>query len=136
VTVDGELECGTDCDDDRPGVNPDSPEVCDLFDNDCDEAIDEGVQMDLYEDADGDGHGAGDPIDGCFLQEGVSFLGNDCDDGNPAIQPGAMRCDNTAPYSICQEDGDWSASAFCPEQVGCVAQPNGTGICTPAGPPG
>ena len=134
VDDDGEAVCGVDCDDTRAGVNPDSPEVCDDFDNDCDAAIDEGVLMAIYEDQDGDGHGAGDPVDGCTLQEGFSFLGNDCDDDNPALQPGAMRCDSTLEYAICESDGEWTESAFCPQQNACVAQPNGTGVCVPGGP--
>lgn len=55
-------------------------------------------------------------------------LGNDCDDDNPAIVPGAQHCISATDYEICQEDGDWSLKATCPGQ-GCVAQPNGTGIC-------
>ena len=124
----GEFECGDDCDDGRTGVHPGAPEVCDLFDDDCDGAVDEGVLIDLYDDGDGDGHGAGSPTDGCFLTPGVSYLSNDCDDTNPAIVPGAQRCLNASDYEICQEDGDWSLKATCPGQ-GCVAQPNGTGIC-------
>ena len=124
------LRCGTDCDDTRPTINPEAPEVCDGRDGDCDSAIDEGVLMELYPDEDLDSYGAGEPTMGCFLYEGASFLGNDCDDENASIVPGAMMCLNTADYAICQaEDGMWSIKATCPNQQACRAQPNGTGIC-------
>jgi hypothetical protein len=127
----GGLACGTDCDDQRPGVNPDAPEVCnEYFDDDCDGAIDETVRVALYEDMDGDGYGTGEPSYGCFLTEGVSYLGNDCDDKNAAIVPGEMRCADANSYQICSAtDGTWAAAEDCPGQALCRAQPNGTGVC-------
>ena len=44
-----------DCDDSRSDVNPDSAEVCDGVDQDCDGDIDEGVGWTTYTDEDGDG---------------------------------------------------------------------------------
>src|SRR5690349_19819559 len=121
ITAEGELDCGTDCDDGRTGVHPGASEVCDLFDDDCDGGVDEGVLIDLYFDDDQDGHGAGSPESGCFLVPGVSYLSNDCDDDNPAIVPGAQRCLNATDYEICQDDGTWTLKAVCPGQ-GCVVQ--------------
>lgn len=130
VDADGEAHCGTDCDDTRSTINRDAPEVCDGRDGDCDSAIDEGVLMELYPDDDLDGYGAGEPTTGCFLVEGTSFLGNDCDDQNAAIVPGAMMCLDALDYAICQaEDGMWSLKTTCPNQQACRPQPNGTGIC-------
>jgi len=46
-----------DCNDAAPGTHPTAPEVCDLVDNNCDGATDEGVLHRYYADADGDGYG-------------------------------------------------------------------------------
>ena len=49
-----------------------------------------------YPEADGDGHGSGDPFAGCFDPTGPGFVatGDDCDDALEAVFPGATeRCD-------------------------------------------
>ena len=43
------VNCGTDCDDMRPGVNPGVPEVCNAVDDDCDGEVDEGVLRSFYD---------------------------------------------------------------------------------------
>lgn len=40
----GELVCGTDCDDGNPSIGPDSPERCNGVDDDCDGLIDEDFE--------------------------------------------------------------------------------------------
>ena len=135
ATDSGDLLCGDDCDDERAGIHPGSSEVCDDIDTDCDGAVDEGVLLDLYDDDDSDGHGAGDPDSGCFLRPGLSYLGNDCDDSNPAIVPGAMECTGAQTYRICGEDGAWTEPAACASQGACQPQPNDTGVCLAQPPP-
>lgn len=101
MAADGSLNCGTDCDDQRPGTNPDVPEVCDRRDNDCDGSIDEGVQVMLYVDSDEDGfgHETGVPRLGCIDENGGRFSDGklyvtdamDCDDSQILINPGASE---------------------------------------------
>ena len=92
----------TDCNDANPAVYLNAPEVCDAVDNNCNMQVDEGNVCGLclaptryYRDADGDGFG--DPtvsVLACTTQPtGFGFVldGTDCDDTNPAVNPGVPR---------------------------------------------
>ena len=77
---------GDDCDDSDPDVNPGAaegpqgdPTCSDLVDNDCDEDIDEADSGCTCWDVDGDG----------YLDEACG--GDDCDDGDPDVNPGAVE---------------------------------------------
>ena len=48
-----------DCDDNDATTYPDGTEVCDGIDNNCDGVVDEGVLIEYFADADGDGFGNG-----------------------------------------------------------------------------
>ncbi len=91
---------GDDCDDTNANVNPDAVEVCDRVDNDCDFAVDNDdadvvSEQSFFVDADGDG--AGNPAAVLACQEladpndstsGIHARnGDDCDDGNAAVNP-------------------------------------------------
>ena len=91
---DGVLACA-DCDDDDPNVKPGWPEVCDTKDNNCDGAVDEGVDLALYTDADGDGYGgAGVTARACEPLAGLVEIAGDCDDADAATHPDATdTCD-------------------------------------------
>ena len=80
---DGLTECsGLDCDDTEPTIYAGAPELCDALDNDCDAVVDDGL------DADGDGF-----LDGVACAGGA-YPQVDCDDADPAINPGAAElCD-------------------------------------------
>ncbi|MBL8936448.1 MAG: putative metal-binding motif-containing protein [Archangium sp.] len=123
---------GRDCDDSRFEVNPNASETCNSRDDDCDGETDEGVTRPFFTDSDLDGHGAGRPVERCELAPGLSVLGNDCDDSNPAIRPGVFVCAPVVTAAdgvrLCQADGGW-ADETCLVQRSCVPQPNGTGVC-------
>jgi hypothetical protein len=93
----GTVEDATDCDDADSLTNPAAIEVCDLEDNNCDGAIDEGSpdERTYYVDVDADGYG--DPavtLASCGAPAGYVEEGTDCDDADATRSPGATEiCD-------------------------------------------
>ena len=91
----------TDCDDDDAGINPGAVEQCDLddIDEDCDGLSDDDDpgatgKTTYYADADGDGYGdSAAPTQLCLVVgiEGWGYVPgpDDCDDTDPAVNPGA-----------------------------------------------
>ncbi len=95
---------GEDCDDSRDDIWPGAEELCDGEDQDCDEVIDEEAVdlLVMYRDADEDGYGhAEKSVSGCELLEGYSLAGGDCDDGEPAINPGVGDADGDGEDEDC-----------------------------------
>ena len=91
----GAVAAGGDCDDGDGAVNPDATEVCDLVDNNCDGAIDEGFASTWYADADGDGFGdALAAVSACGAPAGYVADATDCNDADGAVNPDAAEaCD-------------------------------------------
>lgn len=87
--VDGAVAC--------VGATTPVTEVCDGADNDCDNAIDDGVQLTVYVDADGDDHGSesSPAFLVCELVPGLAESNDDCDDSSETTFPGAPEvCGN------------------------------------------
>jgi hypothetical protein len=93
---------GNDCNDTNPAINPGATETCDGVDNDCDGQSDEGgvcLTLTYYSDDDSDGYIDSSPDGTCSTYNCIptgssSTPGNDCNDTNPAIKPGATEtCD-------------------------------------------
>ena len=85
---------GADCDDEDAHVHPGALEVCNGVDDDCDGAVDEGLLVTLYLDADGDGQGDGAVSwQSCMAVSGWVLNDDDCDDGDAGI--------NTTAEEIC-----------------------------------
>ena len=92
---DGFTQCN-DCNDNDATVYPGAPEICDGKDNDCDGQIDEGIALSTYYlDNDGDGYGNFvNTVQSCSQPVGYAAVSGDCNDNNPAINPGAAEvCD-------------------------------------------
>lgn len=85
-----------DCDDNDDRVNPGAEELCDGFDNNCVDGVDEGLLTAWYPDGDGDGHGdeEGEAVEACEAEFGYVASHDDCDDAVDSIHPGAPElCD-------------------------------------------
>ncbi len=106
----------TDCDDSTDASFPGNPESCDERDNDCDGAVDEDVQSTFFEDRDGDGYGRDDETtEACAEPTGYASYSGDCDDDDPAYNPGAdesdcsdpadYNCDGSTGFSDLDGDG-------------------------------
>jgi hypothetical protein len=127
---DGVSICQGDCDDDAGARFPGNPEVCDGLDNDCNEAVDEG--LDPTPTTCGVGECAGnvgqlecqngtpvdtcDPLDGALPDDQCDGLDNDCDGtddddyvptptacglGECAGNVGQLECQNGTPVDTC-----------------------------------
>ncbi len=85
-----------DCDDMDAAIFPGAPEECNERDDDCDEQIDEGLELfTWYLDFDGDGYGGtGLSAEACFAPSGYVASSDDCDDADAAVHPDAQEvCD-------------------------------------------
>ncbi len=92
----GYVADNTDCDDAAATVNPAATEVCNSIDDDCDGTADDGLTFtDYYVDSDGDTYGSGSPVSLCYNPgAGWSTNATDCNDANPAVNPGATEVCN------------------------------------------
>ncbi len=132
----GLVATGTDCNDRKAEINPDAQEVCDSrsTDEDCDGVSDDDDpsvtnQVSRYEDQDGDGYGAGDPVNQC--DEGGAQSGGDCDDDDRDVHPDQYEaCDGKDNDCDDQVDEDHD----CPEAPGAPELPStcATAPTTPA----
>ncbi|WP_344737113.1 putative metal-binding motif-containing protein, partial [Hyunsoonleella aestuarii] len=84
----GESNTNDDCDDGNPAINPGATEVAG---NDVDEDCDGNYLR--YVDGDSDGYGSSSTTSSSNSTPGLgeSNTNDDCDDGNPAINPGATE---------------------------------------------
>ena len=120
-----------DCDDTDAAINPAATEVCDGEDNDCDGDVDEDDAADVstwYLDQDDDGFGIPNVTDeACDQPQGYAANGDDCDDNDADIHPGADELCN-AEDDDC--DGDVDEDAV--DATAWYADADGDGYGDPA----
>lgn len=131
------VENGTDCDDGNRAANPATTEVCETsgepFDNDCDGAIDEAGTRVFYRDVDEDGFGDPDTVvslDTCIPPDGYVAAGNDCDDADDAIHPGAPEACDRVDSNCSLPATSWGDPETAEDADGDGHAPVGTTLCT------
>ncbi|MBN2368487.1 carboxypeptidase regulatory-like domain-containing protein [Candidatus Woesearchaeota archaeon] len=105
-----------DCDDSKSSVHPGAEEICDSLDNNCDEnsRVDEGCDSDSDGYADEDMTCAGSFLIGDKSATRLcSEYGDDCDDENVAINPGAQDICYDGIDNNCNPDDDDVGCAGC-----------------------
>ena len=122
-----------DCNDGAAVIRPGATEVCNGVDDNCVGGIDEGVQMTLYVDADGDNYGGATTGLACEPRAGLVAMTGDCNDSASAISPGATEtcdgmdnnCSGTGdtPTFVCTRN---APSTPCTTTCGSM----GVGTCT------
>ena len=111
-----------DCNDNDASVNPEAAEVCNGEDDDCDGDIDEDVMEPFYADSDADGFGdITNMVMACDAPNGYVANGDDCDDDNDAVNPGATEiddnnidddCDGEIDIFVSENNVDWNVSLY------------------------
>ena len=130
-----------DCDDVDPSIHPGAEEHCDGVDEDCDGEVDEdSVDMLIwYEDIDGDGWGGELSAEACEAPAGFVSQAGDCDELDPAFNPGAPEvcCDGLDQDCDGEVDGGCSGDlvllgestdAFAGEVLAAVGDLDGDGF--------
>ncbi len=107
-----------DCGDANPAVHPGAKESCNGIDDDCDNSTDEEDALgctQYYYDGDKDGYGTGnEPKCLCATQgQFTSTKNTDCNDANPAVNPGAKEICNGNIDDDCNGVGDVEGTTGC-----------------------
>jgi Putative metal-binding motif/FG-GAP repeat len=111
-----------DCDDNDPSVHPDSRELCDELDNNCNGDVDEDAfdAVAWFKDSDGDGYGDNNEQElACDAPTGYVSLRTDCDDSTARAFPGATEycdeidndCDGTVDEGSAYDSTAWYKDA-------------------------
>jgi PKD repeat protein len=117
----GYVDNNRDCNDGAAAIKPGATEICDGIDNDCDGMIDENVKTTFYLDGDNDGYGSATTVQACSSPEGYVSIGGDCNDSDPAVNPGTSE--------VCSNGKDDNCNAVT-DETACVPCANASSINT------
>ena len=101
-----------DCDDAEVAIHPGGIELCNGVDDDCDGTIDGEEAYDaleVYRDGDGDGWGDEASVAVDCLDDDTTLIGQDCDDTDADVHPGADDTWYDGVDSDCDDEDDYDA---------------------------
>ena len=130
----GHSEAQGDCDDAKASIHPEAVEICNGWDDVCDDLADNDAQdaITCYPDADGDGWGdATGAVERCSCDSGYVSSGDDCDDADPDAWPGApgwtADCEPEIDEQAPEDTSEPSEDRGC----GCATGPSGLELALP-----
>lgn len=127
IAPSGYVNNSTDCNDGNASIHPNANEICNNIDDDCDNAIDEGLtQFTYYQDADLDTYGninSSTTICASTAPSGYVINSTDCNDVNAAVHPGVS--------DICNSIDDNCDNVIDENAINATVSPAGTvAICS------
>ncbi len=133
----GSVGNADDCYDSDATSYPGATELCDGLDNDCNGTTDDGAGSTWYEDLDGDGFGSSTIAgSGCTQPSGSSATGDDCNDSDDSIFPGATEVSGDGIDQDCNgtddsadSDGDGTADPLDCQPLDNQSYPGATEVC-------
>ncbi|MEZ4320387.1 MAG: MopE-related protein [Myxococcota bacterium] len=127
----GTSAVGSDCDDMNALVNPGSVEVCNGIDDDCDAVVDDDAADAVQYFFDADLDGFGDPSNttlSCAQPPGTSLSGEDCNDTDSTVYPGAQDVPNDGIDQDCDGfDGCFGTSDIDADGIPDACDPDADG---------
>ena len=130
-----------DCNDTDPAVFPKQAESCNGKDDDCNTVVDDMNALGCktyFEDGDSDGYGKSTSAQ-CWCSPKGNFTalqGNDCNDGNGGIRPGAKEVCNLVDddcNGITDNDSPDAKTYYVDNDNDSYGAGTGTKLCSPAG---
>jgi hypothetical protein len=134
----GQCLAGVDCNDGNASIHPGATEICNGIDDNCNGQIDEGVTTTFCVDADKDSYCTSTCVSACSAPNSsyrtqsscVGVPGNDCNDANANINPGATElCNGIDDNCNGSVDEGYNINQACVAGSAGVCKRNGTIQC-------
>ncbi len=105
----GFVDTPGDCNDANPAMSPNTKEICDNLDNDCDGQTDEGLKQKYFLDADSDGFGSNKFILACQAPKDYVENDLDCNDHDAHIAPWMWESCNGIDDNCNGQTDEWAS---------------------------